>query len=136
MPRVVIEDGDGAPIESEFIKSDSEDEILVVAPHAQSVHPIPTIRVDPQHTGIMCIDASKDQPLIMAGLVDGAVQMFKYDSMESVKICAFDHHQSGCRSVRFSKDGKSCFTASSDKSISVLDVNAEKMIFKLDKAHE
>jgi WD40 repeat protein len=131
----MLEDGAVIDDSNANLPSDSEEEEELIVAKIESINPIPTIRVDPKHTGIMSIDSNSKSPLIAAGLVDGWIQMFKYGE-ENEQVAQFNHHASGCRSVKFSSDGKLCFTASSDQSISVIDVQAQKIAFTVEKAHE
>ncbi|KAI8999300.1 WD40-repeat-containing domain protein [Gaertneriomyces semiglobifer] len=76
------------------------------------------------------------EDIIAAGTIDGAVECYRYaagkDAESSFSLTA---HKGACRALAFSRSGDHLYSASSDKSLRVLDVSTGKTLLKKPKAH-
>ena len=52
------------------------------------------------------------------------------------ELMKFGHHKKACRCIRFADSGDKLFTASKDKSISIIDLEKGVVCKHLKKAHE
>ncbi len=79
------------------------------------------------------------QSMVAAGLVDGSVEVFRYDAVGTAgdrRIqFAYRPHSHGCRRVLFHSDGINLFSASADQSIVSTDLNTQSTTFKVENAH-
>ena len=74
---------------------------------------------------------------LAAGLIDGAVEIFRYGLGEGTnqKVMSCNHHSGSCRGVLFSEDGQRIFTIGSDKSIQGLNASGARGLF-YENAHD
>jgi WD40 repeat protein len=70
---------------------------------------------------------------LACGLIDGAVEVWKYGLEESTRMLSVAAHGGSCRGVEFSSDGNNLFTVSADCHFRGLDANGGE-VFKI-KAH-
>ncbi|EGG19964.1 WD40 repeat-containing protein [Cavenderia fasciculata] len=74
--------------------------------------------------------------LVVVSDAEGTVKLFRYSLEENQQLLSLRLHHSGCREARFSTDGKYIFTASSDHSMKVVDVNTGQVLFTREEAHD
>eukprot|EP01104_Vermistella_antarctica_P008700 TRINITY_DN219_c0_g1_i1.p1 TRINITY_DN219_c0_g1~~TRINITY_DN219_c0_g1_i1.p1 ORF type:complete len:265 (-),score=45.73 TRINITY_DN219_c0_g1_i1:641-1324(-) len=74
--------------------------------------------------------------VVAAALVSGEVFMHSYGVASHTKVASFSHHKKSCRTLQFSDDGKSLFTASSDKSLAVIDAETAQVVHHHIDAHK
>ncbi|XP_064608156.1 WD repeat-containing protein 55-like isoform X2 [Liolophura sinensis] len=83
----------------------------------------------------VCFHPMKD--VLAAGGIDGYVTIHSYSTSDNNRtLMTLPHHKKACRCVRFSPDGGKLFTASKDRSIKTLDLNACSTERNFTKAHE
>ncbi|XP_010509776.1 PREDICTED: WD repeat-containing protein 55 [Camelina sativa] len=83
------------------------------------------------------IDFHPSQNLVAAGLIDGHLHLYRYDSDSSlVRERKVRAHKESCRAVRFIDDGQRVVTASADCSILATDVETGTSVAHLENAHE
>jgi WD40 repeat protein len=83
------------------------------------------------------IDFHPSTNLVAAGLIDGHLHLYRYDSDSSlVRERKVRAHKESCRAVRFIDDGQRIVTASADCSILATDVETGAQVAHLENAHE
>eukprot|EP00002_Diphylleia_rotans_P018532 TRINITY_DN3587_c0_g1_i2.p1 TRINITY_DN3587_c0_g1~~TRINITY_DN3587_c0_g1_i2.p1 ORF type:complete len:165 (+),score=34.93 TRINITY_DN3587_c0_g1_i2:104-598(+) len=77
------------------------------------------------------------QQIISAGLVNGHVHVFQYHPTGNSLVYHLKHHRKNysCRSLQYSFDGRFLYSASSDCTIQVVDLNSGNIAAKKDRAH-
>ncbi|KAN0009870.1 hypothetical protein ACTFIU_007180 [Dictyostelium citrinum] len=76
------------------------------------------------------------EDLLVVSDAEGRVKLFKYSLDENEVKLSLRPHQSGCRQANFSSDGKYIFTASSDCSMKVIDINTGSILYTREEAHD
>ncbi|CAH2080193.1 unnamed protein product [Thlaspi arvense] len=71
-----------------------------------------------------------------AGLIDGYLHLYRYDTDSTVVSVKFVPIKESCRAVRFIDDGQRIVTASADCSILAIDVETGASVVRLENAHE
>ncbi|WZY92453.1 hypothetical protein YC2023_064782 [Brassica napus] len=83
------------------------------------------------------IDFHPSKNLVAAGLIDGQLHLYRYDTESSlVRERKVRAHKESCRAVRFIDDGQRIVTASADCSILATDVETGASVARLENAHE
>ncbi|KFK36319.1 hypothetical protein AALP_AA4G107300 [Arabis alpina] len=83
------------------------------------------------------IDFHPSKNLVAAGLIDGHLHLYRYDTDSSpVRERIVRAHKESCRAVRFIDGGQRILTASADCSILATDVETGAKVAHLENAHE
>lgn len=70
---------------------------------------------------IFDIDFHPQQDIVAGAMVNGVVELYKYSEKQNAKVLELKYHSDSCRSVLFSNNGQTLYTASADKSIRAVD---------------
>eukprot|EP00937_MAST-01D_sp_MAST-1D-sp2_P008206 g8206.t1 len=92
----------------------------------------PDIKLDDQPLGI---DFHPQHDVVAVGLITGAVELHTYAQGGNSRAMRLTHHADSCRAVGFSGDGNLLYSASADKSLSVVD-RAGQLLWRAEGAHE
>eukprot|EP01126_Amoeba_proteus_P059673 TRINITY_DN7815_c0_g1_i14.p1 TRINITY_DN7815_c0_g1~~TRINITY_DN7815_c0_g1_i14.p1 ORF type:complete len:256 (-),score=48.56 TRINITY_DN7815_c0_g1_i14:65-832(-) len=85
---------------------------------------------------VFCLDFSPTQDVIATGLISGEVHLHAYSPI-SRPILSFNKlHSKSCRCVHFGEDGRGLFTAGKDRSVNLLDLNTQKVVWRQARAHD
>ncbi|EFA86254.1 WD40 repeat-containing protein [Heterostelium album PN500] len=87
-------------------------------------------------TNLFSVNFHPTDDLVVVSDAEGRVKLFKYGLEENKSMFALRPHKSGCREACFSTDGKYIFTASSDCSMKVIDVNTGSVLYTREEAHD
>ncbi|KAI1902589.1 hypothetical protein AGOR_G00017460 [Albula goreensis] len=77
------------------------------------------------------------QDIFAAGDIDGDIYVYAYSCLEGAnkELWSSGHHLKSCRELAFSQNGQMLFSVSKDKSIHIMDVEAGKLVTRIQKAH-
>eukprot|EP01133_Synstelium_polycarpum_P008174 gene8174-9609_t len=87
-------------------------------------------------TNLFSLNFHPTDDLVVVSDAEGAVKLYRYGLEQNECLLALRPHKSGCRQACFSTDGKYIFTASSDCSIKVIDVNTGATLYTREEAHD
>ncbi|EGC37419.1 hypothetical protein DICPUDRAFT_149992 [Dictyostelium purpureum] len=76
------------------------------------------------------------EDLLVVSDAEGRVKLYHYNLEENEIKFSLRPHKSGCRQANFSSDGKYIFTASSDCSMKVIDINTGSILYTREEAHD
>ncbi|EGD82809.1 hypothetical protein PTSG_03458 [Salpingoeca rosetta] len=82
------------------------------------------------------IDFHPTTSLLATGLITGEVSLYEYSADGHEEHPMESQHESSCRAVLFSHDGRSLFTASSDASLQVIDVVSGTVVHRREQSHK
>ncbi|EDQ92783.1 uncharacterized protein MONBRDRAFT_21907 [Monosiga brevicollis MX1] len=74
-------------------------------------------------------------PIVASGLISGDIFLHNYGPAHELKA-QIEGHDAACRCLSFSDDGAYLFSASSDKSLQVVDVATGVALYKQSRAHD
>jgi len=75
------------------------------------------------------------QDVLVAGLADGAANLYQYSPQGNTSLFHFAHHKGACHCVAFSSEGKFLFTGGADKSLAAIDLSTGSLLFQKQNAH-
>eukprot|EP00039_Didymoeca_costata_P011564 m.163198 g.163198 ORF g.163198 m.163198 type:complete len:419 (+) comp15214_c0_seq1:224-1480(+) len=74
--------------------------------------------------------------LLAVGLITGEVKVVRYDEATNVELYSVSEHTDGCRAVTFTDDGTTLLSASSDKTIQLIDLVESRPKHMINDAHK
>ncbi|KRT79714.1 WD40 domain-containing protein, partial [Oryctes borbonicus] len=82
----------------------------------------------------ICFHPGED--LLAVANIDGDVLLYKYTNEENTLLQTIELHEKACRSIDFSDDGNTLFSASKDKAIMLTDVETCKLKRFYENSHD
>lgn len=80
------------------------------------------------------VDLHPTRKLLAAGLISGQLKLYQFDAHSATQLSSAKPHKGSCRTVRFSADGHSMFSAGSDGSLQQRDLETNQPSWRR-KAH-
>ncbi|ORZ41343.1 WD40-repeat-containing domain protein [Catenaria anguillulae PL171] len=74
--------------------------------------------------------------ILALSTITGQVHCYEYTDASTKRLFASKHHKDSVRCVRFNADGSHLYSASTDKSIQVMDMTTKQIVLKKSKAHD
>ncbi|GAM26735.1 hypothetical protein SAMD00019534_099100, partial [Acytostelium subglobosum LB1] len=87
-------------------------------------------------TNLFSVNFHPTEDLVVVSDAEGRVKLYRYGLEQNENLLSLRPHTSGCREACFSTDGKYIFTASSDRSLKVIDVHTGATMYTREEAHD
>eukprot|EP00123_Amoebidium_parasiticum_P020460 comp50296_c0_seq1/m.47636 comp50296_c0_seq1/g.47636 ORF comp50296_c0_seq1/g.47636 comp50296_c0_seq1/m.47636 type:complete len:349 (-) comp50296_c0_seq1:241-1287(-) len=84
---------------------------------------------------VFAIAFSPTANIVASGLISGPVFVNRYAQEGNQQLFHLSHHQKACRALEFSHDGSALFTASKDKSLSLVNMATGQVVSTVENAH-
>ena len=101
----------------------------------------PRIRETPEDIKLEAISNTlafhPSRDVLAFGDLDGDIYAYSYSCTEgeNKELWSSGHHLKSCREIAFSGDGEKLFSVSKDKCVHMMDVEAGKLVTRIQKAH-